>query len=469
MAETTGIAWCDATFNPWIGCTKVGNSPSCEFCYAEHQEVYRFHQRGETKTKWGPSSEGGTRHLTSKQYWRGPIRWNTLCQAAGQRATVFCASLADIGDDDDAIKNEWRQALWRLIRATEDSLDWLLLTKRPHLFKNFLPPDWGKTGYPNVWVGTTVENQRWAKVRIPHLLSIPAPVHFVSAEPLFGPLDLREWLGPDSLNFVISGGESGPNARPSDPMWCEGLRQQCEALSIPFHFKQWGAWAPAKPGVRYPKDAITMVLPSGTTMVRLGKKKAGREINGRTYAEFPAGTDYEKRGPSVMEVEKARKAAVKKAAKAAKAANLSPSVVPATPMPAVGWADDIPHPGPPVADDKALTNSDLEDGGMVPVLAWVRTKASRNAARAKRNRMEAEDQGRRQLTVYVPDAPAARDAFKAVAKALCDGEWEPQIDILQRLAALPASSTKISRVLAILDEPEPPVLDQEGKLEGEKP
>ena len=138
-------------------------------------------------------------------------------------------------------------------------------------------------------------------------------------------------------------------------------------------------------------------------------------------------------------------------------------------MPAVGWADDIPHPGPPVADDKALTNSDLEDGGMVPVLAWVRTKASRNAARAKRNRMEAEDQGRRQLTVYVPDAPAARDAFKAVAKALCDGEWEPQIDILQRLAALPASSTKISRVLAILDEPEPPVLDQEGKLEEEKP
>lgn len=139
------------------------------------------------------------------------------------------------------------------------ALDWLLLTKRPEEVKRCVPLRWLRGEWPaHVWIGTTVEDQRRAKERLPHLLRIPAAVRFVSAEPLLEAVDLRPWLPavPDpngtALGWVIVGGESGPGARPFDLAWARSLRDQCAAASVPYFFKQGGA----RPIVRGTKAEI---------------------------------------------------------------------------------------------------------------------------------------------------------------------------------------------------------------------
>lgn len=238
MAENTAIEWASHTFNPWIGCTKI--SPACDHCYAE-----AWNQRYEGGKNWGPQAP---RRRTKN--WGGPRKWNREALQKGVRQRVFCASLADIFDNHPTIEQCWRDDLWGLIRETPN-LDWLLLTKRPQFIKNMLPKDWGKEGYGNVWLGATVENQKYADHRIPHLLSNPARVHFLSCEPLLGPLDLTRYLSatgdpirnwqdvPMILNWIITGGESGPEFRSADPEWFRSLRDQCSNAGVPFLFKQW--------------------------------------------------------------------------------------------------------------------------------------------------------------------------------------------------------------------------------------
>jgi protein gp37 len=143
--------------------------------------------------------------------------------------------------------DRWRARLWVLDRETP-WLDWLLLTKRPQNIARKVP--WGQVWPQNVWIGTTVENQQFAKKRLPHLLKHPAVIRFVSAEPLLGPLNLSEWLknacgGVRPIDWLIVGGESGAKARPMDPIWVEQLRDQCVSAGVAFHFKQWGHWGPA--------------------------------------------------------------------------------------------------------------------------------------------------------------------------------------------------------------------------------
>jgi protein gp37 len=293
MGENTAIEWADHTFNPWIGCTKV--SPACDHCYAERLATARL------GVAWGPCAE---RRRTAASTWTQPLAWNRKAQREGRRFRVFCASLADVFDN--AVPAHWRGDLWQIIHETPH-LDWLLLTKRPQNIAARLPdagrhgvPAWG-AGWPNVWLGTTVENQAEADRRIPHLLSVPAAKRFLSMEPLLGPVDLRGWLpGPDdceecddgdgmapprcrrrdlprdqqcprnveviechegprdasgcpewvgvtriTLDWVIAGGESGPKARPSHPDWFRSLRDQCQTAGVPFFFKQWGAWIEA--------------------------------------------------------------------------------------------------------------------------------------------------------------------------------------------------------------------------------
>jgi protein gp37 len=158
MAEVTGIAWCDHTFNPWIGCQKV--SPACDHCYAETQDV-RFHGG----VHWGP---GAPRRRTTDAYWRAPLLWHRKAKAAGVRRRVFCASSADVFDN--AVPETWRQDLWALIAATP-ALDWLLLTKRPQNILKMLPANWGG-GWPSVWLGTSVENEVERRRRVPVLLTV---------------------------------------------------------------------------------------------------------------------------------------------------------------------------------------------------------------------------------------------------------------------------------------------------------
>lgn len=260
MAEITSIEWCDHTFNPWTGCTKV--SSACDHCYAE-----AWAKRSGI-VKWG----NNPRRRTSGHYWTEPLRWDRKAEESGIRRRVFCASLADVFDNQ--VDPAWRADLWDLIQHT-NHLDWLLLTKRPQNIADMLPgkcgwsnPDWP---WPNVWLGTTVENQEEAARRIPHLLAVPAVVRFLSCEPLLGPIATPL----NHINWIICGGESGPGARPPMIGWIRALRDACVSAGVPFFFKQWGEFMPDDPAA------------SHTAMRRVGKKTAGALLDGMLHREFP--------------------------------------------------------------------------------------------------------------------------------------------------------------------------------------
>lgn len=272
MAKNSKIEWTHHTFNPWWGCTKV--SPGCNHCYAQ-----TWANRVGLDL-WGHKAD---RRFLSDQHWREPLRWNREAARLGERRRVFCASMADVFEFRKEL-NPWRERLWEIIEQTPQ-LDWLLLTKRPHLVGRMAP--WGTNWPTNVWLGTTAESQRWADKRLPHLLKHPAAIHFVSCEPLIGPVDLSAWL--DQLDWVIAGGESGGSARPMNPAWAAQLRDQCKAAGVAFHFKQWGHWTPNVPQDYKPRKTIEVKDPSGkqVTLVKLPKKEAGRMLDGRVWNEFP--------------------------------------------------------------------------------------------------------------------------------------------------------------------------------------
>jgi protein gp37 len=374
MAENTEISWTDATFNPWMGCTKVG--PGCDHCYAENLMDTRHH-----KVMWGA---GNPRVRTGVKNWNLPVRWNarpfyecTGCGWRGEktkkgfeicatkdcfsmefkpaRRRVFCSSLADVFDNE--VDPTWRDDLFSLIEATPN-LDWLLLTKRIGNVKHQARPRWMQTKWPdNVWLGATIVNQEEADRDIPKLLAVPARVRFLSMEPLLGPVELEgheyslalglgegvDWLTghtsqhssifggstapwinrPDydwpqdhkepRVHWVIVGGESGHHARPLHPDWVRSLRDQCASTATPFHFKQWGEWVPYEHSSQAPylhsqngKEIDGHALPdfesedgraqkewvcdfANQILARnVGKKAAGRLLDGKMHAEFPA-------------------------------------------------------------------------------------------------------------------------------------------------------------------------------------
>ncbi len=255
MGRHSAIEWTDHTFNPWWGCVKV--SPACAHCYAEAWA------KRVGLDLW---KENSPRRFFSDRHWNEPLAWDRAASRERVRRRVFCASMADVFEvRDDLIS--WRKKLWDLIENTPH-LDWLLLTKRPENAQSAVP--WGPRWPTNVWLGTTVENQEWARRRIPHLAKAPAAVRFLSCEPLLGPLDLSPWIS--SIQWVIVGGESGPHARPLDPKWVRALRDQVTGAKVAFHFKQWGEWGPVEGSMR-----------------REGKKVAGRILEGRLWDQLPTG------------------------------------------------------------------------------------------------------------------------------------------------------------------------------------
>ncbi len=326
MSENTKIEWCDHTFNPWEGCQKV--SPGCDHCYAETRNA-RF--GGGTAINWGP---GAPRRRTSKSNWQKPLAWNAAHEdffaKHGHRQRVFCASLADVFDN--AVSDDWRADLFELIAATPN-LDWLLLTKRIGNVESMVPYDWTcpKRGWPsNVWIGASIVNRTEMLRDVPKLKAIPAPIRFWSYEPALG--DLGKIPAKLMPEWVIAGGESGPGARPKHPTWARSLRDQCQATGTAFHFKQWGEWKPitqmddaecnalyqsrrmAKPhedqsnlddlygrkctvpttvlhfdGSTHDITEIMSFLQGTDAMqiFRVGKKAAGRLLDGREWNEFP--------------------------------------------------------------------------------------------------------------------------------------------------------------------------------------
>lgn len=225
MGEYSKIEWTDHTFNPWRGCSKV--SAGCANCYAESM-AKRF---PEIHGIWG---DGGTRIIASPAMWNNPVKWYSRCKIDGIRERVFCGSMCDVFEDRRELYAA-KSLLYELIIATPN-LDWLLLTKRPENIGEMLPENW-LDGLPkNVWLGTSVENQEMADLRIPELLKIPAAIRFLSIEPMLGPVDLSPWMS--KIGWVICGCESGPNARMMHPMYVRDLRCQCDMKDVPFFLKQ---------------------------------------------------------------------------------------------------------------------------------------------------------------------------------------------------------------------------------------
>lgn len=272
MGANSKIEWTTHTFNPWWGCTKV--SEACKHCYAEAW-AKRVGQN-----IWGPKQE---RRLLSDAHWRQPVKWNREAVGHRERPRVFCASMADVFEDRAELV-PLRERLFDLIKATSN-LDWLLLTKRPQNVNAMVR--WMDNWPSNVWLGTTVELQTRADELLPFLAEIPARVRFISAEPLLGPLEIEKWL-ETSIDWVITGGESGPKARPASPIWFRSLHAQCMRTETAFHFKQWGDWAPGD-GInmmtRTPRP--NQIVDGGTRMFRVGKKIAGRSLDGKKWDQLP--------------------------------------------------------------------------------------------------------------------------------------------------------------------------------------
>ena len=240
MAERSSIEWTEATWNPMTGCTKV--SPGCAHCYAE---TFAERFRG---VPGHPYERGFDLQLRPERL-EQPLSWK-------QPRMIFVNSMSDLFHED--IELAYIREVFKVMRKA----NWhtfQILTKRSERMVEVAPRlPWSD----NVWQGVSVENQRWTS-RVDHLRKVPAKVRFLSCEPLLGPLrlDLRD------VHWVITGGESGPRARPMKPEWVREIRQQCEEAGVAFFFKQWGAHNEAGR--------------------RVGKGKAGRILDGRSWDALP--------------------------------------------------------------------------------------------------------------------------------------------------------------------------------------
>lgn len=330
MAENSKIEWTEATWNPMAGCSIV--SPGCHNCYAM-RTAYRLAAMGQKKY------QGTTEKKNGRILWTGKINTDESALSIPLKkkkpTTWFVNSMSDLFHE--SVPFDYIDKVFAVMALCPQHT-FQVLTKRPERMAEYmnLGRFWQKVlvffsthpfnptefPLPNVFLGTSCEDQQRADKRIPHLLRCPAAVKFVSAEPLLGGIDLvpymggatyqcscgfhrtenemvytgvggyscvecREWClrGP-TLDWVIAGGESGPSARPMHPDWVRSIRDQCVDTGTAFFFKQWGAWEPAGSRGTYcfnPGESIHDLA----TMNRVGKKKAGRLLDGREWNELP--------------------------------------------------------------------------------------------------------------------------------------------------------------------------------------
>jgi protein gp37 len=387
MATNTSIEWADKTWSPIIGCDRV--SPGCDNCYAIGTARIR---EGNPHPQIAAAFAGTTERTEAGIDWSGkvnllddrltqPLRWR-------KPARVFVNSMSDLFHAD--VPDEFIAHVFAVMALTPQHT-YQVLTKRHARMRSLLSsrdflalvddqreqvqPGCGDFAWPlpNVWLGVSVENQKWADIRIPALLETPAAVRFLSCEPLLGPVDLfagdhsgheRDFDGNDDyvcldcstderhvpwrvidrtglgIDWVIVGGESGPKARAMHPDWARSLRDQCATADVPLFFKQWGEWGPAPFIVRVcdpdvgwtgtdeelavakadseargathvhtgnaymedgerkywlheighkPWSLERVGLSDGNEPIRRwGKKRAGRELDGRLHDAFPA-------------------------------------------------------------------------------------------------------------------------------------------------------------------------------------
>ena len=340
MADTS-IEWTDKVWNPVRGCRRV--SAGCERCYAERM-AHRF-------SGVGQPYEGLTRLGSKGPVWTGKAR--VVPEKLGEPLSwkkprrIFVNSMSDLFHED--VPDEFIAAVFAVMSLAKQHT-FQLLTKRPERMGELLRDGFTDSivnkslrrfdealgllpgsveqaanlmewPLPDVWLGVSVEDQATADERIPLLLETPAAVRWLSMEPLLGPVDLSRWpdgssdimtplTGSPRIDWVVVGGESGPNARPMHPAWARDIRDQCVRVGVPFHFKQWGEWAPHnevsglnldmwsklyEAGGRTHVDARDgstgqTQTPNTWEVLRVGKKAAGRILDGRTWDEWPEGS-----------------------------------------------------------------------------------------------------------------------------------------------------------------------------------
>lgn len=318
MGETTGISWATHTFNPWWGCVEVGGSPACgptagykgAPCYAK---VWDARTGG---NHWGADAD---RRFFSDKHWGEPLKWNKAAEKAGVSARVFCMSMGDWAEGRPDQRGQLER-LWDLIDATP-WLDWMMLTKRPQLIPTLYPQEWQRNPLKNVWMGTTTETQFWLDNRWEFLKRINAVVHWLSIEPMFERIVLpADFLALGRHGWVITGGQSGGAAVPMHPDWPRAIRDQCVSAGVAYHHKQNGEWSHKSNFASFPEwdkaASHALVFPDGkfsvvggrdkpdpefglrtcdldgndgaAAVARIGKKEAGRNLDGVVWNEFPS-------------------------------------------------------------------------------------------------------------------------------------------------------------------------------------
>lgn len=301
MGDKTGIEWTDATWNPLTGCKLV--SPGCQNCYAA--------QLASGRLSHVPAYEGlavdgmftGEIRLLPERLDQ-PIRWK-------KPRRIFVNSMSDLFHHDVPI--DFQQRVFDVMEEAKQHT-FQILTKRPEIMRRRVLAIYGPSSWPgeHIWLGTSIESDDYVR-RAEYLVQTPAAVRFLSCEPLLGPLSSLDLQG---IDWVIVGGESGSHARPMNPEWARDLRDRTLDAGAAFHFKQWGEWLPAQGyddgthllksdgtfitrsagtqrvdlghGHYREEDLIDRGHPGWVRMRRPGKKYAGRELDGRTWDEYPA-------------------------------------------------------------------------------------------------------------------------------------------------------------------------------------
>lgn len=317
MSGKTKIEWATDQWNPVTGCSKV--SQGCKHCYAEREWPRLSAPRAKPNIYTGRAFTDVKCHPEKLDI---PLRWT-------KPRRIFVNSMSDLFHE--SVPDEFIEAVFVVMQMANQHT-FQVLTKRPERMLDILTkmdshlrevgyPQGVAGRYPNIWLGVSVEEQTSADERIPMLLDTPAAVRWISAEPLLGPIDLLGLLHRcpthdfpggfciqdcgnwQRLDWIVVGGESGPMARPMHPDWVRSLRDQCRAAGVPFFFKQWGEWLSGKKWISgdYDGGAFVEVPGFGETAItqahefdthwaaiRIGKKAAGREIDGRTWDEYPS-------------------------------------------------------------------------------------------------------------------------------------------------------------------------------------
>lgn len=313
MGDGTKIEWTDATWNPITGCTLV--SEGCRHCYAARLAATRLSSHPSRAGLARLNAKGEAKFTGevrfNEQWLDQPLRWR-------RPRMIFVCAHGDLFHE--SVPDEWIDRVFAVM-ALASQHTFQCLTKRPERARAYLAADrcwmWQDPifggplfdptfpGSPlplrNVWLGTSVENQAAADERIPHLLEAPAAIRFLSAEPLLGPIYLHrtDFVGgfdtPYRLDWVIVGGESGHGARPMHPDWARSLRDQCANAGLPFLFKQHGAWLHESHDPNGLWDwsgaderGAMHLWPDATASIHVGKKRAGRLLDGREHNGFPS-------------------------------------------------------------------------------------------------------------------------------------------------------------------------------------